>query len=130
MDCFVTLMEITVKDILSFLLELPQQAPIQANDDAPIKPNANLGMFVIIRCEAAGVHCGILQSVDGDTVTLSESRRLWRWHAKDGIALSGLAVHGLDTEKSNKIDTLVKEIILRNWCEIIPALGLQASLGE
>ena len=56
---------------------------------------------------------------------LDRSRRLWRWHAKEGVALSGLAIYGLDTAKENKIDSEVNQIVLRNWCEIIPAPGLE-----
>jgi len=117
-------MEITLKDIVSILREF-LQAPMQTNDNAPLQANVNIGKFVIIRCEAAGVHCGTLERVDGDMVTLSRSRRLWRWHAKAGVALSGLAVHGLETAKENKIDSVVDQIVLRNWCEIIPAPGLE-----
>jgi len=129
-------MEISIQELCSILRESQQQlaqpieGPCQASHGAAIQLNPNLGKFVIVRCEAAGVHCGILDSVDGDTVTLSKSFRLWRWHAKGGIALSGLAVHGLDATKSNKIDTVIDRIMLRNWCEIIPAEGLQASLRE
>jgi hypothetical protein len=90
--------------------------------------NVNIGQFVIVRCEAAGVHCGILINVTGDTVTLSHSRRLWEWNAKGGIALSGLAVHGLDLTENNKIDSAVDNLMVRGWCEIIPAPGLLASL--
>ena len=121
-------MEIPVQELLSILQQLSSCK--QPTDTAPIEINVNVGKFVIVRCEAAGVHCGILDSVDGGTVTLSKSQRLWRWHAKAGVALSGLAVHGLDATKVNKIDTVIDRIMLRNWCEIIPAEGLQASLRK
>jgi len=122
-------MEISIQELLSFL-QTSSGVHAQPTDNPPVQANVNIGNFVIIRCEAAGVHCGILDSVDGDTVTLSKSQRLWRWHAKAGVALSGLAVHGLDSSKDNIIDTLIDNIMLRNWCEIIPAPGLLASIGE
>jgi hypothetical protein len=47
--------------------------------------------YVIVRSHTAGVHAGYLESRKGDTVVLSESRRLWRWH---GGSLSEVANHG------------------------------------
>ena len=38
-----------------------------------------IGQKVIVRATAAGVHYGTLVSLDGDTVTLSNARRLWFW---------------------------------------------------
>lgn len=76
-----------------------------------------VGKFVICRCYSAGVHAGILVSQTGDQAILKDSRRLWYWKANDGIALSGLAVHGL---KEGKIDTLLPEIALTGVIETIP----------
>lgn len=75
---------------------------------------------VIVRCRDAGVHYGLLEAYDGRTVWLQQSRRLWRWHAVDGIALSGVAQHGIIPDKS-KVDTLVPKIVLLDACEIIDA---------
>ena len=47
--------------------------------------------YVIVRSYAAGVHAGYLESRKGDTVVLTESRRLWRWC---GGSLSEVANHG------------------------------------
>jgi len=47
--------------------------------------------YVIVRAHTAGVHAGYLESRKGDTVTLSESRRLWKWF---GGSLSEVANHG------------------------------------
>ncbi len=47
--------------------------------------------YVIVRSHTAGVHCGYLQSRKGDTVILTESRRLWRWC---GASLSQVANSG------------------------------------
>lgn len=80
-------------------------------------PHPMVGEYVILRCTAAGVHAGYLVSQDGDQAILHNSRRLWQWTANDGIALSGLAVHGL---KSGKIDTLLPRIALIGVCETIP----------
>lgn len=76
-----------------------------------------VGKYVIVRCYSAGVHAGELVSQDGDQVILKNSRRLWQWTAKSGVALSGLAVSGL---KSGKVDTLLPEIFLTGAIETIP----------
>ena len=80
-------------------------------------PHPFVGRYVICRCSAAGVHAGELVSVSGDTAILRDSRRLWQWQARDGVALSGVAQNGL---AGGKIDTLNPEIYLVGVCEIIP----------
>ena len=80
-------------------------------------PHPFVGRYVICRCSAAGVHAGELVSVSGDTVILRDSRRLWQWQARDGVALSGVAQNGL---AGGKIDTPNPEIQLMGVCEIIP----------
>ncbi len=76
-----------------------------------------VGAYVIARCYAAGVHAGTVQSVDGENVILSNSVRLWSWKANDGVALSGVAQHGL---KSGKLDSVNPVIYLTGVCELIP----------
>ena len=75
------------------------------------------GKYCICRCTSAGVHAGTVVSVDGDRVILYNSRRLWQWQAKAGIALSGVAQNGL---AGGKIDATNPEIYLTGVCEIIP----------
>lgn len=84
---------------------------------APAQPHPFVGRYVILRCYSAGVHAGYLVSQTGDQAVLRDSRRLWSWKAKAGVALSGLSVHGLD---GGKIDTLVSQIALTGVIETIP----------
>lgn len=84
---------------------------------------------VIVRARDAGVHYGKLVAYDGLTVWLRDSRRLWSWHAQKGIALSGVAVHGIDASKS-KVDTLVSSIVITDACEIIDATAQAAASIE
>jgi hypothetical protein len=42
---------------------------------------------------------------------------LWSWTAKDGIALSGVAQHGI---KEGKVDAVNPDIFLTGVCETIP----------
>ena len=84
---------------------------------APASPHPMVGEYVILRCYSAGVHAGVLVSQAGDAAVLANSRRLWSWVARDGVALSGLAVHGL---KSGKVDTALSRIALTGVIETIP----------
>lgn len=80
-----------------------------------------VGRHVICRCYSAGVHAGVLVSQTGDQAVLRDARRLWRWTAASGVALSGLAVHGLSGDRSvSKIDTLLPDIALTGVIETIP----------
>lgn len=86
---------------------------------ASTKPHPFLGLYVIARCYSAGVHAGEVVSVDGENVVLKNSRRLWSWKAKDGVALSGVAQAGLTADKS-KVDMMNPTIYLTGVCELIP----------
>ena len=77
-----------------------------------------VGRYVLCRCYSAGVHTGTLVSLDGDRAILSDSRRLWYWNAKAGLALSGVAQHGL--KRNSKVDVLNPEIALTGVIEVIP----------
>lgn len=90
-----------------------QTPAVQAN-----QPNPMVGKYCIARCYAAGVHAGEVVSVDGENVILKNSHRLWSWKAKDGVALSGVAQHGVDRSKC-KIDALNSVIYLTGVCELI-----------
>jgi hypothetical protein len=82
------------------------------------KPHPFIGKYVIARCYSAGVHAGTVDGVDGETVILTDSRRLWSWKAKDGVALSGVAQTGV--QSGCKIDVANPEIYLTGVCELIP----------
>lgn len=82
---------------------------------APVHPF--VGKYCIARCYSAGVHAGEVVWADGENAILRESRRLWKWEAKNGIALSGLAQHG---QAGGKVDVVNPEIYLTGVCELIP----------
>lgn len=85
--------------------------------------SAPLSGRVIIRCRDAGVHVGTLVSKDGDTLTLKDSNRLFYFKSatarKAMFSLSEVAMQGV-CRKQSKIGALLPEIVLRDWCEIIP----------
>ncbi len=102
-------------------LTLGQIKQIQAmgNNASPVSAHPYIGKYVIARCYSAGVHAGEVVSVDGENVILKDSRRLWMWKAKDGVALSGVAQFGVKSD--SKIDVVNPEIYLTGVCELIPA---------
>lgn len=80
--------------------------------------NCMIGKKVIIRTYSAGNWFGELSQKDGNEVILLNAIRLWRWFAKDGISLSGVAMFGIDASKS-KIEKAVDSVWLEA-IEIIP----------
>jgi len=86
----------------------------------PQTPDPMVGQYVICRCHSAGVHAGTLVSQTGDVVVLKDSRRLWSWTANEGVALSGVAQHGIKASKS-RTDSLNPQIRLTGVIETIPA---------
>jgi hypothetical protein len=98
-----------------------------ASNVASVNTHPFVGRYVILRCYSAGVHAGRLVSQDGDRAILADARRLWSWKAKGGVALSGLAVHGL---ASGKIDTKLVQIALTGVIETIPCtVDAEASIN-
>lgn len=82
--------------------------------------NPLIGQYCIARCYAAGVHAGTVEAVNGENVILKDSRRLWSWSAADGVALSGVAQHGIKKDAS-KLDVVNPVLYLTGVCELIPA---------
>lgn len=109
--------KLTLGEIKQIAALLPNISSNKAQAKAPDAAHPFVGKYVICRCYSAGVHAGELVSQNGDQAVLKNSRRLWQWTAKDGVALSGLAVHGL---KSGKIDTVLPELALTGVIETIP----------
>jgi len=93
--------------------------PVTAAEAQPEKAKQDplVGKYVIIRTYSAGVHAGELVEQNGKEVLLKDSRRLWSWGAKEGIALSGVAVSGL--KSGCKIDAKVDLIRLSEAIETI-----------
>lgn len=83
-----------------------------------------IGKQVIIRTYSAGVWFGVLSQKSGNEVILKDARRMWRWFAAKSISLSGVAVHGIERDKS-KIAPAVDAVWLEA-IEIIPVSGAAA----
>lgn len=74
--------------------------------------------YCIIRCDRAGVFAGTLKERNGREVTLTNARRLWRWHG--ALTISDLAVEGTTDPGRCRFTLEVPEIILLEAIEIVP----------
>jgi hypothetical protein len=74
------------------------------------------GTFVVVRTMGAGVHFGTLEEKQGQSIRLSNARRLWQWAG--ALSLSEVAAKGV-TISSSKISVPVEEIILDTAIEVI-----------
>lgn len=80
----------------------------------------HIGKNVIVRGYGSGVHFGELVSKSGREVELRQSRRLWRWDAKEtGISLSEVANHG-GADGRQKFCEVLESISILDAIEIIP----------
>ena len=89
-----------------------------------------IGEKVIVRSSDSGVHHGVLHHVEGSTVHLKNSRRLWLWKiAGQGVSLSEVAILGVD-HAGSKITMELPDIIVMGVCEIIPTHGVASATIE
>jgi hypothetical protein len=77
-----------------------------------------IGKPVIVRANVAGVHCGILQSIDPATsmVWLSDAYRLWRVYTRDKTgSISDIAANGLKTPlEQHSIGAKLASVVIIN----------------
>ena len=110
-------MKVTLKEIAELFGMINTSAKSGLNGFA-------IGQEVIIRTYSAGVWFGRLKEKAGDEIILTEARRMWRWWANESISLSGVALYGINQEKSRiagAIDSVWVQAI-----EIIPISGKAA----
>ena len=110
-------MKITLKELAELLGMKNTAAESGLNSFA-------IGQEVIIRTYSAGVWFGRLKQKAGNEVILTEARRMWRWWAKESISLSGVALYGINQDKS-RIAGAVESVWLQA-IEIIPISGKAA----
>ena len=82
------------------------------------------GIYVIARCNNAGVHAGYIVSTNVNHTVLRDSRRIWYWSG--AASLSEIAVYGLNPAKSSGSRIAAKVPLLRlrdsDICELIVCL--------
>ena len=77
-----------------------------------------LNRYCLVRSKSAGVFAGTVAKLDGQTVTMTNARRIWYW---DGAAsLSQLATDGASKPENCKFPAPVDEVMLFKVIEIIP----------
>lgn len=79
-----------------------------------------IGQYCLVRTYSAGVHAGILESIQGTQVILRDATRLWQWvkGPKGTLSLSSVAIHGAGAQ--SRIDGPVPSILLTQAVEVIP----------
>ncbi len=106
--------------------EAKKLAAMFGGGEAVMLSTPHIGKKCIIRAYASGVHFGTVVRHNGRQVELSNARRLWRFWAKSGISLSGVAQNGIKQDKS-KICDVVPQMTILDALEIIPASEIAAS---
>lgn len=75
------------------------------------------GKFCVVRSYAAGIHFGVVDSIEGKAVTLTDARRLWSWSG--ARTLHEVALRGVSD--TSRISEAVPEILIVEAEEVIPA---------
>lgn len=73
--------------------------------------------IVVVRTVYAGVHIGELIIVKGQSVTLANARRLWRWRGAN--TLHEVAIHGVE-DGYTRLSEPLPTIELTTAIEILP----------
>ena len=79
----------------------------------------------IVRTNRAGVFFGKIEKKDGNTVTLSNARRLWYWEG--AASLSELAQYGTANAVGCKFPCAVDEVELFDVLEILSVTEVAAA---
>lgn len=74
--------------------------------------------YCIIRAKDAGVFAGYIKARNGDVVTMTEVRRLWKWAG--ACSLSQLAVDGTCEPDDCMFTVTVPEMTILGVIEMIP----------
>lgn len=116
---------LTIADIKEVLSMLAPLVKVQGGSAQSVQTqsidNFAEGEIVVVRTLSAGVWCGYLSKKSKNEVVLAKARRMWWWHCKESISLSGVVAYGINQEKS-KIAPPVPYVWLEA-IEIMPIAG-------
>ena len=74
-----------------------------------------IGKKVICRANVAGVHAGIVESIDGTNIVLTNAYRLWRVYTRDKTgSISDIAANGLKEGKEHSIGARLDRVLIVN----------------
>ena len=108
----------TKEELILNMLDRLMTTSDKLDQERAAKHHPAVGQYVIVRTYSAGVHAGTLAAANGPEVTLTDSRRIWRW-GKDALSLSEVSQNGLDHDES-RVACAVPVIYLTEAIEIIP----------
>lgn len=93
-----------------------------------IQEQKPLSQECIVRTYSAGVHIGVVTLQEGQTITLENARRIWKWEG--AFTLNAVATNGVKRSDS-RISLPVPKITLLDAIEIIPVVnGVDLSSTE
>lgn len=75
-----------------------------------------IGKKVLVRAYEAGVYFGTLAEKEGNEVTMTNVRNIWRWNGAS--CLSQIANDGV--AETSRLSPVVAEMVILNVCQIIP----------
>lgn len=104
--------DLTIGQVKELVAIFGAQQPHQ--NQQPSGLNAMIGKKCIIRTYSAGVWFGEIEQKSGNEVIVKNARRMWQWWAAKSISLSGVAVYGINQDRS-KIAPAVASV----WLEAI-----------
>lgn len=87
--------------------------------------NFCVGQEVIVRTQSAGVWFGVLRQKKGAEVILENARRMWKWHCKESISLSGIVRYGINRDKS-----IIAPYVTEVWVEAIEIMPICGDSAE
>ena len=74
-----------------------------------------IGKKVIVRANVAGVHAGIVESIEGTNVLLKDAYRLWRVYTRDKTgSISDIAANGLKPKSDHQIGAKLSKVLIIN----------------
>jgi len=74
-----------------------------------------IGKRCIVRSNVAGVHAGIVESLNGTEVTLKDAYRLWRYYTRDKTgSISDIAANGLKPGADHQIGARLNSVFISN----------------
>jgi hypothetical protein len=74
--------------------------------------------YYIIRCDRSGVFAGNIKEQNGQEVTITNARCLWRWEG--AASLMQMAVDGTSAPNECKFTVTVPEITVLDAIQILP----------
>lgn len=94
-------------------------ATIEINGETYRKVSHCTSDYKIVRSRDAGVFAGYVDSRDGDSVVLTDARRIWYWAG--AASLSELSQKGTALPGSCKFPAAVPRVEVLGVCEILDA---------